>query len=130
MGQAGAPAQRIPGRIAATAERREGRRHRRDGDHARRALARNLDPDRVVVTGYAKYDDFFRAAPDRTAVRERFGLRPTEPVVAYAPTWRDKSSVDRYAEAFRRLSGQLRRREVSWPREATGGGGAAAGGAS
>lgn len=34
------------------------------------------------------------------------------------------------AEAFRRLSDQLRRREVSWPREATSGDDVAAGGAS
>lgn len=74
------------------------------GEHARRALARHLDPGRVVVTGYPKYDGFFRVPPERTAVRARFGFQPSERVVAYAPTWRDKSSVDDYADALRHLA--------------------------
>lgn len=69
------------------------------GEHARRALARHLDPSRIVVTGYPKYDAFFRDPPSRGAVRARLGLRPTAPVVAYCPTWDEKSSVDAFADA-------------------------------
>lgn len=77
------------------------------GDHARRALSHHLDPTRVVVTGYPKYDDFFRAQPNRTALRTRLGLDATAPVIAYAPTWRDKSSIDGFADAVGRLAGTL-----------------------
>ncbi len=69
------------------------------GEHARHALSRHIDPSRIVVTGYPKYDAFFRAPPSRRAVRERLGLRPTEQVVAYVPTWHEKSSVDAFADA-------------------------------
>jgi hypothetical protein len=69
------------------------------GEHARRALSRHLEPGRIFVTGYPKYDGFFRAPPDRQAIRARLGLHPTEVVVAYVPTWREKSSIESYADA-------------------------------
>ena len=75
------------------------------GPYARPFLSRWLDPSRVIVTGFPKYDDFFAHRVDASAVRHALRLNQTDQVVAYVPTWESRSSIDLFFQSIEALAG-------------------------
>jgi len=75
------------------------------GPYAHPFVSRWLDPSRVVVTGFPKYDDYFAHPIDASAVKRQLGLNQDEPIVAYMPTWESRSSIDLFYDSIEALAG-------------------------
>jgi hypothetical protein len=74
------------------------------GSFAQRHISQWIDPSRVIVTGFPKYDDFFLNPPDPSVIRQNLGISPRDKVVAYLPTWEARSSIDAFFHAIEQLA--------------------------
>lgn len=67
------------------------------------AFSRWKRRDRLPMIGYPRYDDFFTGKIERTAVRLRWGVDNTLPVLAFMPTWENNTAFDRFFPALMAL---------------------------
>jgi len=89
------------------------------GPYAHPFISRWLEPSRVRVTGFPKYDDFFANRIDARAVRQQLGLEPEDKVVAYLPTWESRSSIDAFFESIEELAQTIGIRVLTKPHHCT-----------
>lgn len=57
----------------------------------------------VPVTGYPKYDRFFKGVLDKNLIRKKLGLSNNQ-VILYLPTWSTNSLIDEFAPALKTIS--------------------------
>lgn len=63
-----------------------------------------LPRNRLHVTGYPRYDDYFNGSVSRTEVRAGWNVSDGRPSIVFMPTWADNTSFDNIFPELVRLS--------------------------
>jgi len=65
---------------------------------------RYVNPKRVAIIGYPRFDAWWSRPSDPALVRKKHGLAGSKPTILYLPTWEHRSSIDTFADSVFDLS--------------------------
>ncbi len=61
------------------------------------------DPERLLLAGFARYDDSFAGRVETDSLQRELGIDGKRPVLVYFPTWEHNSSLDRFLDSVSEL---------------------------
>lgn len=78
------------------------------GEFQARWFSQWLRRAQLPVIGYPRYDDYFLGKLDRAAIRARWGVDDTRPVLAFLPTWENNTAFDAFFPELLKLRERFR----------------------